>query len=89
VPQVQFTQNLLQHIDAPARDVPAETVREALEHVFGEHPALRSYVLDDQGRLRKHVVVFVDGRQVKDRQGLSDPLQQTSEVFVMQALSGG
>ena len=64
-------------------------LRDALDQVFGENPQLRGYVLDDQGRLRKHVVVFVDGRQVTDREGLSDAVGEASEVFVMQALSGG
>ncbi|TWU00285.1 hypothetical protein Pla108_12340 [Botrimarina colliarenosi] len=50
---------------------------------------LKSYVLDEQGRLRRHVAVFVDGRLITDRLGLSDAVTPTSEVFVMQALSGG
>ena len=62
---------------------------EALDQVFETQPKLRSYVLDDQGRLRKHVAVFVDGEMVHDREGLTDPVSQKTEVFVMQALSGG
>ena len=50
---------------------------------------LRGYVLDDQGHLRRHVQVFVDAAMVADRAGLSDPVGDASEVFVMQALSGG
>lgn len=45
--------------------------------------------MDDQGALRRHMAVFVDGRQIKDRRGLSDAVGETSEVYVMQALSGG
>jgi sulfur-carrier protein len=42
--------------------MPAEgsTVQEALDRVFAENPLLRSYLLDDQGRLRQHVNVFVN-----------------------------
>jgi hypothetical protein len=64
MPQVTFTQNLKRHLSVPAVDAPGATVRETLESVFGENPQLRSYVLDDQGRLRQHVMVFVDGEQV-------------------------
>jgi hypothetical protein len=46
-------------------------------------------VLDDQGRLRRHVHVFVDGVLVADRERLSDPVGPASELHVMQALSGG
>ena len=86
---VKFTQNLERHLSAPGQRVEAETVREALDRVFEKNPRLRGYVLDDQGRLRKHVVVFVDGEMVQDRAGLSDRIESSSELFVMQALSGG
>jgi hypothetical protein len=86
---VTFTSHLERHVAAPASDVRGLTVREALEEVFTQNPALRGYVLDDQGALRQHVVVFVDGRMVEDRRRLSDPIDDTSELFVMQALSGG
>ena len=86
---VTFTSNLERHIACPNVDVSASTVREALDAVFGEHPQLRGYVLDDQGRLRTHMVVFVDGTNIKDREKLSDNLAADSQVYVMQALSGG
>jgi sulfur carrier protein ThiS len=76
----------------PLEDVLGEgaaTVREALDQVFSANPRLRGYVLDDQGRLRRHVVVFVDGEMVADRERLSDPVRPASSVLVMQALSGG
>lgn len=89
MPTVHFTQNLQQHLSAPPREVAGGTVREALEQVFRENPRLRGYVLDDQNRLRRHVVIFVDGTKVEDRVGLADTVGPQSEVFVMQALSGG
>jgi hypothetical protein len=35
------------------------------------------------------MVIFIGGRQAKDRDGLTDPVEQGSEIYVMQALSGG
>lgn len=89
MPRVVFTQNLRRHIDCPESVVEGTNVREALEQVFGGHPQLRGYVLDDQSHLRTHMVVFVDGQPVKDRQALSDAVKSDTEIFVMQALSGG
>ena len=51
--------------------------------------AVRGYVLDDQGALRARMVVFVSGRPVRDRRGLSDPVADGGDVYVMQTLSGG
>lgn len=90
MPQVTFTPNLRRHLSAPASRVEAaRSVREALDAVFEENPTLRGYVLDEQGRLRQHVSVFVDGEMIADRLNLADELGPDSEVFVMQALSGG
>lgn len=87
--RVAFTQNLRRHLDAPSVEVPGGTVRSALEAVFDRNAQLRGYILDDQGRLRKHVAIFVDTRRVTDRSHLSDPVGEASQVYVMQALSGG
>jgi len=64
-------------------------VGEALAAVFTSRPALRGYVLDDQGALRQHVAVYVNGRLVSDRVRLSDPVGASDEIYVFQALSGG
>ena len=87
--KVEFTPNLRRHLAVSAVEVPGGTLSSVLERVFATHERLRGYVLDDQGSLRRHVTVFVDGRRVADRSGLSDPVGDTSEVYVLQALSGG
>ena len=89
MPRVVFTSNLQRHVNCPETRVAAGTVRSALAQVFAAQPQARGYVLDEQGHLRKHVVVFVDGRRVQDRERLSDPVEESSEVYVMQALTGG
>ena len=66
-----------------------ETVGAALDAVFAEQPELRGYVLDDQGHVRQHVMIFVNDAPLKDRVALADRLTPTSEIYVMQALSGG
>jgi hypothetical protein len=64
-------------------------VRAVLDAVFADNPRLRGYVLDDQHRLRHHVVVFVDSQQIRDRVALTDSVAEGAEIAVMQALSGG
>lgn len=86
---VVFTPNLRRHVECPTETVEGTTVREVLDAVFSKNPRLRGYVLDDQGALRRHMNVFVDGDMVSDRERLSDPVRPASEVYVMQALSGG
>ncbi len=89
MPRIHFTQNLQRHLHCPSCTVAGQTVREALDAVFALHPRARLYVLDEQGELRKHMVIFVDAVQIRDRVGLTDPVASSGEVYVMQALSGG
>ncbi|NVB83302.1 MAG: MoaD/ThiS family protein [Kofleriaceae bacterium] len=86
---VVFTPNLRRHVECPTEEVAGATVRAVLAAVFATNPRLRTYVLDDQGALRHHMNVFIDGEQIADRERLSDPVRPASEVYVMQALSGG
>lgn len=89
MPRVHFTKNLQRHVPCPPVDVVGSTVHEALMNVFLQNPRLEGYVVDERGALRKHMTVFIDGAQVKDRQFLSDTSLPSSEIYVMQALSGG
>jgi molybdopterin synthase sulfur carrier subunit len=86
--QVHFTSHL-RHVAPPDTvDVTGGSVADALSVVFERYPALRGYVLDDQDRLRLHVAVFVDGVHVR-KDILDHPLRADSELYVLQALSGG
>lgn len=62
---------------------------ECLRDYFATNPQVRTYVLDDQGRIRRHVAVFVGGEQLRDPATQSDAVADGDEITVMQALSGG
>lgn len=87
--RIVFTSHLQRQIDCPPQDVGGTTLRDSLEEVFAENPKLRTYILDDQQGVRQHVMIFLDGEPINDRIHLSDQIGETSEIYVMQALSGG
>jgi hypothetical protein len=87
--QVTFTANLRRHREARAAEAEGASVREVLDRVFEGDPLLRGDILDEQGRLRRHVNVFVGGRMIADRLHLSDAVGPRDEIHVLQALSGG
>ena len=89
MPRVVFTSNLQRHVPCPERDVAGSTVAQALAVVFAETPQIRDYVLDEQGHVRKHVHIYIDGRRITDREKLTDAVFPGSEICVLQALSGG
>jgi len=89
MPRFVFTPHLRAHLDCPDVEAEGATLREGLEAVFQQNPKLRSYIVDEHGVLRKHVVVFIDQSAARDRQKLSDSIAAAREVYVLQALSGG
>jgi molybdopterin converting factor small subunit len=86
--KVFFTSHLRHVAPGGGVDVSGATVGDALAAVFARHGALRGYVLDDQGRLRLHIAVFVDNAHIRENI-LEHALNPDSEVYIMQALSGG
>lgn len=86
--KVFFTSHLRSVAPDGAVEASGDTVAAALKDVFARHPGVRGYVLDDQDRLRVHIAVFVDGVHVR-REILDHPLKSDSELYIMQALSGG
>ena len=87
--RVTFTPHLQRFLDAPPREVVAPTVAAALAQVFADNPRLRGYVVDERGAVRQHVTIFVDDAPILDRATLTDAVGEQSEIYVLQALSGG
>lgn len=89
MPKIVFTRNLARHIDCPDLYETGNSVKELLDNAFQQNKKLRDYILDDQDRLRQHMLILVDGVAINDRAKLSDKVNAQSEVYVLQALSGG
>ncbi len=62
------------------------TLAAVLADLDRNYPGIRFRMIDEQDRIRRHIRVFVNGEQVRD---LSQPLNATDEVIIVQALSGG
>jgi sulfur-carrier protein len=86
---VRFTQNIQRHVSCPTQEAEGSTLREVLDQYFSGNERARGYVLDELGRVRQHMVVFIDGELVRDREALSDAVKPDSMIDVIQALSGG
>ena len=87
---VHFTPHLRSFFDLPeSYEVPAPTVRALVESLEKRWPGIAFYITDERGRLRQHVAIWVDGKQVRDREHLGEALEDDSVVHILQALSGG
>jgi molybdopterin converting factor small subunit len=70
-------------------EVDGATVRAVIEELERRYPGFASYVVDEAGRLRRHVNIFVGDEPIHDRDTLADALGAGTPVFIVQALSGG
>jgi hypothetical protein len=89
MPRIVFAPHILRQVDCQQSEHAGRTVRECLERVFALTPNVRSSILDDQGSLRKHVVIYLNDRTVTDRECLTEAVEPNDEIFIFQALSGG
>ena len=90
MPVVKFTKALKRFFPALQDTVASSTT---LPEILGEmdthYPGVKSYLLNEQGQLRKHVNIFIDGNMITDRDTLNDAFNDNSEIYIIQALSGG
>lgn len=72
--------------DAANVTADGSTVAEVLADLDRRYPGIRFRMVDEQGNLRDHMTVWLDGERCRD---LSTPLGTIDELVLMQALSGG
>jgi len=69
-------------------DVAGSTVAEALDDLFGKHPALRERVTEE-GELSRFVNVYVNDRDVRFRDGLQTAVGAGDTIILLPAMAGG
>lgn len=67
----------------------AGTVGEALSLLWNDCPGVRDRVLTELGEVRQHINIFVDGLNIRDSGGLSAPVRDGAEIYILPAVSGG
>jgi hypothetical protein len=87
--RIAFTRHLRDVGPSELAAYDGATIGELIEAAAADYPRLKGYVLDDQGRVRKHIAIFLDGEMQKRSTALALPVGKDSEIYVFQALSGG
>lgn len=82
---------ILRNLTGGAAEVTAEgsTLAEVLTALETDHPGIRARVVDDEGRLRRFVNIYVDDDDVRFAQGLDTPTPDGTKVSVIPAVAGG
>lgn len=88
--RVKFTPNLKRFFpDLAPTEIEGTTVAEIIQGVDAHWQGLADYIIDERGRLRKHVNIFIGDELIHDKEMLSDAVTPETQIYIMQALSGG
>ena len=88
--KVKFTSALTRFFpQLTEMEIEGNTVKEALLVVEKKYPGMMNYLVEDDGRLRQHVNIFLGENLIKDRENLNDVIHDKDEILIFQALSGG
>ncbi len=90
MPVVKFTYALKRFFpnlkDSQAKGM---VLSDVIREMEDDYPGITNYILDEQGGLRRHVNIFIDGSMIKDRTKMNASVPEKSEIHIIQALSGG
>lgn len=67
-------------------DAAGATVADVLADLDRQYPGFRFRVIDEQDRVRRHIIIFVGGDRVND---LATTIPDGAELHIVGALSGG
>jgi MoaD family protein len=66
-----------------------DTVGEVVTELVQAYPGLRANLLDDQGKVRKFVNVYVNDEDIRFLSQLDTPVKEGDEVAILPAVAGG
>lgn len=88
--RVSIPSNLRAHCEQQSSvPVAGDTVAEVLEDLTTRFPELRSKLLSEERGLHSFINVFVNGRNIRDLQGLATGLSENDTLLIVPALAGG
>lgn len=77
---------LRSYTESARAEASGATLAEVVAELDRLYPGIRFRMIDEQGRIRRHIRFFFEGQQVRD---LAQPLSASGELIIVQALSGG
>jgi molybdopterin synthase sulfur carrier subunit len=69
--------------------VSGSNISEALSDLTRHYPSIKIHIMDDKGRLRRHVNLFVNKENIRTLKGLDTPVKETDKIILMPSISGG
>lgn len=89
MPTVRFPAVMKYYVNNQAEfSVPAKTVSELINNVIEQYPSIKFHLVDAKGDLRKHFNVFINGKHIRDLNGMDTLLKEDDKVILMASAAG-
>jgi MoaD family protein len=75
--------------DSSKVDAEGATLAEVLDSLEANHPGIKARIVDEDGKLRRFVNVYVAEEDVRFSQGLETPVKDGAQVSIIPAVAGG
>jgi molybdopterin synthase sulfur carrier subunit len=69
--------------------VTGRTIDQALNDLTSRFPTIKTHIMDSQGKLRRHVNVFVNAENIRTLNGLDTVVGEKDKIILMSSISGG
>jgi len=73
----------------PEAVVHGATVSEALNDAVTQYPALKFHIFDSEGKVRRHINIFVNNQDIRGLNALETRLEESDQIILMASISGG
>lgn len=70
-------------------DADGTTVRTLIEDLERRYPGIKERLLDQEGKLRRFINVYVEKEDIRFMDGLDTVVPESAEVSILPAIAGG
>lgn len=75
--------------DQPVVEVEGKTIQDLLANLDQKHPGLKERICDESGQVRRFVNIFVNGEDIRFKDGAKTSVAEGAEVSIIPAIAGG
>lgn len=75
--------------DQPVVSIDGATVEEVLANLEKSYPGLKERIYDESGQIRRFINIFVNGEDIRFKEGPKTKVQEGAEVSIIPAIAGG
>src|SRR5439155_26186063 len=75
--------------EQPVVDIQGKTVEEILANLEKNYPGMKERICDENGQIRRFINVFVNGEDIRFKEGAKTSVAEGAEISIIPAIAGG